>query len=43
MASNITLSSSVRQNLLSLQNTAALMSLDAEPPRDGQEGQLGAR
>ena len=43
MASNITLSAGVRQNLLSLQNTAALMSADAEPSRDRQEGQLGAR
>ena len=38
--SAITLSSSVRQNLLSLQSTADLLADHAEPPCHRQEGQL---
>ena len=41
--SNITLSSSVRQNLLSLQDTANLLSTTRDPPRHRQEGQQRAR
>ena len=41
--SNITLSASVRQNLLSLQSTAELLVDHPEPPCDWQQGQLGSR